>query len=55
MLSMGQMLQALRALEMRVGSALYQARLEMDVPKSLGLALSALADAQKELERLTDN
>lgn len=55
MLSMGQMLQALRALEMKVGSALYQARREMEVPKSLGIALTALDDTQKELERLTDN
>jgi hypothetical protein len=55
MLSMGQMLAALRQLEMKIGSALYQARLEINVPVSLGITLRALDEAQKELERLTEN
>lgn len=53
--SMGQMLSSLRSLELKIGSGLYQARMELDVAKALGIALVALQQAQDELERLTDN
>lgn len=55
MLSTGQMLAAIRTLEIKVGSTLYQARRELDVTKSLGMTLQALSDVQKELERLGEN
>lgn len=55
MLSMGQMLAVLRQLEIQVGSGLYQAKLESNVSKALGVALSTLQEVQDTLEDLTDN
>ncbi len=55
MISMGQMLQAMRQLEMIVGSALHQAKLVETEGQALEIALKALDAAQKELERLTEN
>jgi predicted transcriptional regulator len=54
MLTMGQTLQQVQQLEILAATALYQARLEMDVAKSLGIALQALDKIQKELEKLRD-
>lgn len=59
MLSMGQMLQALRQLELKVGTTLYQIRKQRegdnDAHSQLDRALYCLADVQKELEQLTIN
>lgn len=55
MLTVGQTLAAIRTLEIKVGSSLYQIRRDDDPRSAKDHAVRVLDEVQKELERLGEN